>query len=144
MILSGSLLVAARGSAPRVSCRGIGSANGNRTRGLPIQPSPVGSKSLCFQYRWYSWMLLNAATNSRRHSAVTAQTWAGGAHCRRVSEISPSLAFGTFRDPRARVARQNRISGFSDPGAFNGSNLLRTGLRDGRLSLVSVFTERQC
>ena len=32
MNLSGSLLVAARGSAVPVSCRGIGSANGNRTR----------------------------------------------------------------------------------------------------------------
>jgi hypothetical protein len=32
MIFAGSLLVAARGSAVAVSDRGIGSANGNRTR----------------------------------------------------------------------------------------------------------------
>ena len=32
MMSSVSVLVAARGSAFRVSCRGIGSANGNRTR----------------------------------------------------------------------------------------------------------------
>jgi len=73
MNLSGALLVAARGSAVSVSYRGIGSANGNRTRWLPVQLSPVGSKWLCFQSSWSSAMLRNIATDRRRHSAVTAR-----------------------------------------------------------------------
>jgi hypothetical protein len=59
-----------------VSYRGIGSANGNRTRRLAVQASPDRSKWLCFQCSWYSGMLRNTATNRRRHSAVTAQPWA--------------------------------------------------------------------
>ena len=46
MIISDSLLVAARGSAVPVSYRGIGSANGNRTCIAPVHFSPVRSKSL--------------------------------------------------------------------------------------------------
>jgi hypothetical protein len=42
--------------------RGIGSANGNRTRRLAVQLSPVGSKSLWFQSSWYSGMVQNTAT----------------------------------------------------------------------------------
>jgi hypothetical protein len=70
---SGSLLVAARGSAFFVSHRRIGSANGNRTRRLAVQLSPVRSKWLCSQYVWYSGMLRNTATNRRRHNAVTTR-----------------------------------------------------------------------
>jgi hypothetical protein len=76
MNFSGSLQVAARGSARPVSDRKIGSANGNRTRRLAVQASPDGSKWLCFQSGWYSGMLRNTATDRRRHSAVTAQPWA--------------------------------------------------------------------
>ena len=52
----------------------VGSANGNRTRGLAVQSSSVRSKWLCFQCGWYSGMLRNTATNRRRHSAVTARS----------------------------------------------------------------------
>jgi hypothetical protein len=38
MNFAGALLVAARGGALPVSCRVIGSANGNRKRQLPFQP----------------------------------------------------------------------------------------------------------
>ena len=55
------------------------SANGNRTRRLPVQASPVESKWSCFQYGWYSGCSENTATNRRRHSAVTAQSCAEGA-----------------------------------------------------------------
>jgi hypothetical protein len=48
MNLAGANVVAERGRAFAVSYRGIGSANGNRTRGLPVQSSSVGSKWLCF------------------------------------------------------------------------------------------------
>ena len=46
MNFSGSLLVAAGGSALPVSCRGIGSANGNRTRIASAHFGSVGSKCL--------------------------------------------------------------------------------------------------
>jgi len=46
MILPVPLLVAARGSAPTVSYRGIGSANGNRTCIASVQFGSVGSKCL--------------------------------------------------------------------------------------------------
>jgi hypothetical protein len=46
---SRAVLVAARGSAVSVSCRGIGSANGNRRCVVAVQPSPVESK--CLQTR---------------------------------------------------------------------------------------------
>jgi hypothetical protein len=49
MNFSGSLLVAARGSAVAVSCRGIGSANGNRTCKEPVQLSTV--QSICLSLR---------------------------------------------------------------------------------------------
>jgi len=73
--LAGALRVAARGCAFSVSYRKHGSANGNRTRRLAVQASPDRSKWLCFQCSWYSGMLRNTATNRRRHSAVTAQSW---------------------------------------------------------------------
>ena len=44
VIFSGAVLVAARGSALPASCRGIGSANGNRTRYFTVQFGSVGSK----------------------------------------------------------------------------------------------------
>ncbi len=43
---------------------------GIETRRLAVQASPDGFKRLCFQYRRYSWMLRNVATDRRRHSAV--------------------------------------------------------------------------
>jgi hypothetical protein len=73
-----SLWFVAGGSALPVSCRRIGSANGNRTRGLPFRFSPVGPAWMYFQYGWYARRLRNTTTNRRRHSAVTAQPWADG------------------------------------------------------------------
>ena len=61
-----------------VSRRRIGSANANRTRGLPVRFRPVGSAWMYFQYGWYARRLRNTTTNRRRHSAVTAQPWADG------------------------------------------------------------------
>ena len=49
MILPGLRLVAARGSAKPVSYRGIGSANGNRTRLASVQLGSAESK--CLQVR---------------------------------------------------------------------------------------------
>jgi hypothetical protein len=46
MNFAGSLLVAARGSAVSASDRGIGSANGNRTRLKSSEPARTGSKQL--------------------------------------------------------------------------------------------------
>src|ERR1019366_10346912 len=57
----------------------FGSANGNRTRRLAVQASPVRAKWLFFQSSWYSGMVQNTATDRRRHSAVTARSWAEGA-----------------------------------------------------------------
>src|ERR1019366_438607 len=72
------LRVTTRHSAKLVSLRGIGSANGNRTRWAPVQFGSVGSKWLCFQYSWYPEMVRNTTTDRRRHSAVTAQPWSEG------------------------------------------------------------------
>jgi hypothetical protein len=82
---AGALRVAARGSAFRVSYRKLGSANGIRTRELPVQASSVESKWLCFQSGWYSAIVRNTATDRRRHSAVTARPrtegLGRGGHC---------------------------------------------------------------
>jgi len=71
---AGALRVTARHSAKPVSLWGIGSANGNRTQGLSVQLSSVESKWSCFQSGWYSAMVRNTATNSRRHDPVMTRS----------------------------------------------------------------------
>lgn len=84
-----------------------GSANGNRTRRLPVQPSPVGSKWLCFQFSWHSAMVRNTAMDCRRHSAVTAQSWAEGRADEAARAVVVSSLWGYRPAPGAALA-QNR------------------------------------
>ena len=57
MNFAGALQVAARGCAVFVSCRKLGSANGNRTRIAPVQSSSVQSKCLTLRsVRTLKWL----------------------------------------------------------------------------------------
>jgi hypothetical protein len=108
---AGAERVVTRCHSRAVSVGRIGSANGDRTRRLPVQLSPVGFKWLCFLCGWYSGMLRNTAMNRRRHSASVGR---GRALTASAFRKLP------FSDPGPGVARQNRICGFSDRDAFIG------------------------
>jgi hypothetical protein len=102
-----------------------GSANGNRTRRLPVQFSPVGSKWLCFRCSWYSGMARNTATDRRRcHLVVTRRL-------RGWQERAP----GKGNRASFRVAQNNRpIFREKCPPAGSERNVL--------FSFASVLLER--
>jgi hypothetical protein len=94
---SSSVLVAARGSAVRVTDRGIGSANGNRTCREPVQYSSVESKCLTLRR--------SGSGRSCEHTAKTGDVAARWQRTTPNTDIEAQWLFGQGDVATAVISR---------------------------------------